>query len=442
MPARVLSAVLVLLATASLARAAGFYLQEESAAGLGRAYAGAPVMGDTPSIMHYNPAGLTLLDPRLQVEGALYGIFPDSTLSDRGSTIRTPGTFGETVRAHGNDGGNPYGPTPLANLFIAGTVPYTDDRVRLGFGMTSPFGLVVAYDHGWFGRYDSTRSILKTFDFTPTIAVRATDWLSLGASLDVEYARAVLEQAIPNPAQNGGPTAFGDGRGRVKGDDTSVGYTIGALIQPTSRAKLGVGWRYGISHHLVGALDISGLSGIARPGNAHVGGSAYLDEPNIVMIGGSYDLTSYLTLLGSVNWYGWHVFREIRIVADDPKIAPLVDKQDFQDTVGLAGGLEWAVTSHVRVRGGFQYDPTPTVDRFRNTRMPDGDRYLLAFGGSYRFSDHFEWTFGYMHTFVNEANVNRVRTIYEGTPLASTSITRATASTGIDLVSVALLYRF
>ena len=64
------AAGLVLTASAlaaSTAFAAGFQLTEQSSLGLGRAYAGAGIVGDDLSAVHYNPAGMTLL-PGTQVQ--------------------------------------------------------------------------------------------------------------------------------------------------------------------------------------------------------------------------------------------------------------------------------------------------------------------------------------------------------------------------------------
>ena len=51
----------------SSAYAAGFQLTEQSSLGLGRAYAGAGIVGDDLSAVHYNAAGMTLL-PGTQIQ--------------------------------------------------------------------------------------------------------------------------------------------------------------------------------------------------------------------------------------------------------------------------------------------------------------------------------------------------------------------------------------
>lgn len=63
-------AMMVAGAFATQTYAAGFQLSEQSAIQMGRAMAGAGVVGDDLSAVHYNPAGMTLLSgTRMQATG-------------------------------------------------------------------------------------------------------------------------------------------------------------------------------------------------------------------------------------------------------------------------------------------------------------------------------------------------------------------------------------
>ena len=64
------AAMMVAGAFATQANAAGFQLSEQSSIQIGRAMAGAGVVGDDLSAVHYNPAGMTLLSgTRMQATG-------------------------------------------------------------------------------------------------------------------------------------------------------------------------------------------------------------------------------------------------------------------------------------------------------------------------------------------------------------------------------------
>ena len=152
------------------------------------------------------------------------------------------------------------------------------------------------------------------------------------------------------------------------------------------------------------------------------------------------DGTVTLRLLGQVNWFGWSSFQEIRVVPE--KGPAIVDPQNFHDTFSLAGGVEWEVIDGLRLRTGFQYDETPTVDEFRNSRIPDADRYLLAAGASYRVTDSIEATLGYLHGFVKDATFQPNRQFYPSTPLLTSYRFRADASAMVNVIGVGLTYRF
>src|SRR5262245_6150515 len=170
-------AALLSLLIAHRVRAAAFFIQEQSIAGMGRAYAGESAVADTAATIFFNPAGLTYLDrPQLLAQGFL--LVPHASFDNTGTVIRTPATNGVFRRVQGGDGGNPYGPAVTGSIF--GSMPVLPDRLWVGLGVTSPYGLLVSYPASWFGRYDSVKSRLLTFNFAPTAAVRAPDWLPLG----------------------------------------------------------------------------------------------------------------------------------------------------------------------------------------------------------------------------------------------------------------------
>ena len=75
---------------ASQAHAAGFFIQEQNAAGVGRAQAGNVVAADDASTIFFNPAGMSLLQG-MQATVGVDVIIPKASLTDLGSTTRSTG---------------------------------------------------------------------------------------------------------------------------------------------------------------------------------------------------------------------------------------------------------------------------------------------------------------------------------------------------------------
>ena len=81
-----LTATVTLGGASTLASAAGFALIEQSASGMGNAFAGAAASAEDASTVFFNPAGMTLL-PKREVVVAGHYIVPSFSFSDNGGTI-------------------------------------------------------------------------------------------------------------------------------------------------------------------------------------------------------------------------------------------------------------------------------------------------------------------------------------------------------------------
>jgi long-chain fatty acid transport protein len=188
-----LTALASVCAVSGGAGAGGFYIQEQSAAGVGRAQAGNVAIADDASTIYFNPAGMTELEG-VQVTSGIDLIVPTASLTDNGSTTRSFGSFlvnpssGGYALANGNNGGNPGSATAIPDFYVSAQIP--DLPITVGLGVTSPFGFASKFAEGSFARYDSIDSFVETFDIAPTVAWKVTDWLSIGAGLDQAAQRA------------------------------------------------------------------------------------------------------------------------------------------------------------------------------------------------------------------------------------------------------------
>ena len=446
---RTFGAVLAVSAVAvsGAASAGGFYIQEQSAAGVGRAQAGNVAAADDASTIYFNPAGLTELDG-LQVAGGIDLIVPDAGLTNNGSVNRSTGAFlaspasGGFVPASGSNGGNPGSATPIPDFYVSYHLP--DSQFTFGLGLSAPFGFASKFTQDSFARYDSIDSFVETVDIAPTIAWKANDWLSVGVGLDEQYAYVKLRQALPNPLTIGGPAPSTDGRLTLTGHTWSTGFNFGILLKPMAGTKIGFSYRYGISHNVDhGSITFSGLSGPLAPRNGNVGASAVLDLPDIVSFGISQRITSQLTLLAEGDFYSWSNFKQILVHPYDNS-GDLITPENYRDTVSFAVGGEYQLTDALKLRAGVKYDQTPTVDAYRDTRVPDGDRFWLAGGFHYQFDEHLGFDGSYAHIFVDDSKVNVSRPFYATAPfpIPTSSAINATSHVSLDILTVGFTYKF
>ncbi len=424
------------LLVAGAASAGGFYIQEQSAAGVGRAQAGNVAIADDASTIYFNPAGLTQL-PGIQLDQGIDLIVPDAGLTDLGTTDHS--ALVGPSRPQGGNGGNPGSASPIPDFFLSAQIP--DSPVTLGFGVTAPFGFASKFEQNSFARYDSIDSFVETIDFQPTIAVKLNNWLSIGLGLDEQYAYVKLRSAVPDPLTPG--LIASDGRLTLTGHTWSTGFNGGLLIQPTPDTNIGLSYRYGITHNIRGSLTVANLQGLVAAANQQVVGTAALDLPDIVQAGIAHKLTPDLTVLAEFDYYTWSNFQAINIHTASPSLGNLVTPEGYKDTYSFALGAEYQLDSQWRLRGGLKYDQTPTVDQFRDTRVPDGDRVWLATGFHYQWDEHFGFDGSYAHIFVSDSNININRSFYDTVPAVQTfSNVKAKSSVSIDILTAGISYKF
>ncbi|MEM9469123.1 MAG: outer membrane protein transport protein [Pseudomonadota bacterium] len=370
--------------------AAGFYIQEQSVKGLGSAFAGSSTNLNDASTVYFNPAGMTKLEG-MQMNVGAHLLIPSADLTDTGTTGVGAGAG---IAIGTEDGGNPYSPSPVPNLFFA--TPLYDTGVWAGIGVTAPFGLANDYDDGWFGRFDSTETELTTINVSPALAFEATEWLSVGGGIDIQYADAELKSAVSN--------VVSEGESKLEGDDISIGYNIGLQANPMENTTIGIHYRSAMSHELDGRISVQGLSA----GNFDVSGTADLNLPDIATFGLSHDVNDKLTLMGQATWFGWNNFEDITAVSDAGTVLSSVI-QNYQTTWAFAIGAEYDVNEDWTVRAGYQYDGTPTTDEYRTSRTPDGDRNWFSLGASYDISENFELDMAATYIDISEESISLSR---------------------------------
>jgi len=426
------------IAASGVASAAGFYVQEQSAAGVGRAQAGNVAAADDASTIYFNPAGMTQL-PGVQVDQGISLIVPDASLTDQGSTVHSP--FAGTTKPGGGNGGNPGSASPLGNFYASAQIP--DAPVWVGFGLTVPFGFAAKYAQNSFARYDSIDSYVETFDFAPTIAIKFNDWLSFGIGLDEQYAYVKLRSAVPDPLAIGGPSIATDGRLTLTGHTWTTGFNGGLLITPQPGTKIGLSYRYGIQHNIRGSVTVANLGGPLSAANQQVTGLASLDLPDIVQAGFSQAITPELTILGEFDFYTWSNFQAIDIKTQSPSLGNLLTAENYRDSYSFSLGAEYQLDPQWKLRGGIKYDQTPTVDGFRDTRVPDADRYWIATGFHYAYNDHIGIDASYAHLFLDDSSINVNRSFFTTVPsILTTANIRAEAHVSIDILAAGLTYKF
>lgn len=357
------------------AHAGGFYLQEQSVRGAGRAFSG-EVADQGAASLWWNPASIGGLQGG-DAHVGISAILPRGTVRDEGTVIRRPGLVANPFTPVG---GNPVARNPIENGYLpTGAIAYgVTPNIAVGVALTSPFSFATQYDADSWTRYNADRSMLRTYDIQPTVAVKFGG-LSVGGGVNIEYTKAYLSNYLPNFT-----AAQGDGYQALQGDGWDFGWSAGAQYQ-TGPLSVGVAYKSAIKHKLKGTISVSGLQGLLATGNRTADASATFYTPWQLNFGARLAVTDKLTLNAQGSRIGWGKFDAIYLEGVGIPAMP----ENYRNTWAVSTGFDLAVTPEWTLRSGVQFDQTPTRDGNRDPRVPDGDRWNFAGGTSYKLGPNF-----------------------------------------------------
>ncbi len=394
------------LLTASLANAGGYQLQEYSTTNMGRAFAGAGVVGDDYSAIAFNPAGMDLKNDGLQIgtswlsmRSVLTGNLDNNPAKSGQSEIRTnkiiPHFFGQKR---------------------------INERWTLGAGYYVPFGMATYYKNkNWFGASHAINTEITAMDFAVSSSYKIMDNLVVGASVFAEY----LEARLTNT-----------GSDMNAHDNTAPGYILGVMYKPFEDTRFGVAYRSRTIHKISGPHYLQGINGMD---------STKLILPEHVLLS-AYHKMGKFGLSAMARWTRWSRFDKLNIQstayntyrimngASSSYNTPTVD-EDWKNAWMIGAGVDYYYCKNLTFRAGIAHDEGAVKrPRTRTARVPDSDRWLGTIGASYQ-KGNWQLDMSYGHMFWKNARTNN-KSSSNGTTL------NGKYHTGLDLFGVSLQYNF
>ncbi len=422
-----LTALSTLLLSTS-AMAAGFHLREQSAAAQGNAYAGATAGAENGSYAYYNAAGLTR-QKGLQV--------------NLGATYIAPRATAKNVKGPNGERGADVENVVHAAVSPNGTVSYQlNDKTFAAIAVNSPFGMITKYDRDWVGSDHGITSDLKSGTVTPMMAYKATDKLSLGAGVQMQYVWAHLTNSH-SASYTGGVTE--------NGNDFDMGYQLGALYEFTDSTRVGVGYRSKIAHKLKGKMKSSG-SALAASDNPYIAAagmqadalmnqkiSAKLTTPAMLSMGVYHDINDRWAVMAEYQRVFWSKFKNLTFVGDKynkPQGYISQVQENWRDTNFYSIGTSYMLDNQWKLRLGLAYDQSAVRYAHRTPRIPDSDRIWYSFGLGYQYSENLSFDAGYTYIKAHSAKMNSAVTGNDGSHVS------ADYSNSVKVFAFSLNYAF
>jgi long-chain fatty acid transport protein len=442
-----LTALLFLFLTAGSSYGAGFALIEMSASGMGNAFAGGSASAQDASTAYFNPAGLTRLEGN-QVLVAGHVIIPSVKFRNKGSAHLLEGVTGVPLR--GGNGGDGGVTKFVPNLYYSNQL---SDRLAIGLGINSPFGLTTDYKYNWVGRYHAIKSDLKSININPSVAYRVTDSLSVGAGVSAQYIDAELSNAIDfgtldaigalglPPGALGLIPQMSDGYVELDGDSWGVGFNLGVLYEISEQTRVGAAYRSRIEHTLDGDADFSNVPSALHTAPVFKDGGVEADVtlPDSLSISIFHEINPQWMVMCDFTWTNWQVFDELVVEFDNPNQPDSVTTENWQDSYRYSVGVTYKPTKEWSLRAGTSYDRTAVPNKkYRTPRIPGSDRIWVAGGLGYQLSQAFSFDIGYAHLFINDPEIYK----YLKGEDAVRGALRGSYDAHIDIISAQMVWRF
>lgn len=447
---RVFAVSILATIISSNVNAAGFAIAENSASGMGSAFAGASAIAEDASTTYFNPAGLSKLKGTQYIFAGHY-ISVSSAFTNNGSTLVTTAPISGPV----DDGGtSPF----IPNFYYASEL---NDKWTFGLGITVPFGNASEYSDTWVGRYHATKSEITTLNINPSASFKVNDKLSVGFGVNVQYIEATLANKLDSAAIcNGAPFAAAcagaglsgavigdaslDSNQSLTGDDLSLGWNIGLLYDVSDATRFGLAYRSNIDHTLTGsvdftlnsnfqtALNLAGLSALFTD----TGISAGVDLPETLSLSLYHAVNPKWSVLADVTWTKWKRFDKIVIDFSNPLQTSSTIPENWENSLRYSLGVNYKADSKWIYRAGVALDETPIPNAEDMTpRIPDSDRIWLSLGFGYKASDTFGIDVGYSHLFFDDVAVNNTDASFGHTLTGSYDVS-------VDILSAQFNWKF
>lgn len=431
-----------------------FALREESAEGLGNAYAGQTAKAYDSSTVYYNPAGMALLDAN-EISDTVTWISPDVRFTGQNSNP----TYGAGIggpNVSGINGPNVIKPAAIGSIFAVYRI---DPDWHIGFSFAVPFGQRSEYKEDWVGRYQALASDITDYEASIVASYKINDQFSIGGGPRVDYMTGRLSQALDistiglligsvtnnsalkNLAVGWAQTGT-DGLAKLTGDDYGVGYSASGLYVPDPDTHIGFAYKSKMFHNLKGSSDIT------LPASASAGGAVFnslfnsqsaalkVTLPDSASLGVYHQLNDRWAVMSDVQWTDWSVLKSLNVIGSSNNLLSTTP-ENWKNTWFFSLGANWKPIDRWTLHVGTAFDEAPMNDTNRLARIPDAKRYWLSFGASYALSQSSDVHVGYAHLFTPGGSITDGSNAAQGGGVLTGSY-----QDSVDIISATYALRF
>ncbi len=406
--ALVLSALLT-VSMAGSALAEGFAMTEWSARGLSLA-GGMVGRADDVSTLAYNAAGITQL-PGIHIMGGASFVAPYGSISFDGSGHTTKTKTAIWVPGHG---------------YISYQV---NDKVWLGLGMFTRFGLGNNYADEWEGNMNVHGVGITTVSAVPTIAYKFNDMFSASFGVELMYISMYQNKlAVPGGLVPG----FGDNNANLTGDGMGIGFHFGLHAKFNEQWSAGLAYKTQVTQNITGEAKFDHANPYLNiPSKSDIHGTIQL--PDSIALGIAYKPLDNLSFEVGAVYTRWSTFNHLNIYFDDPSLTDSISEKNWRDGWNFNASVEYAPLDWLTLRAGYWHETDVTDDKFADYMMPTNGRDAISLGVGFKYEN---WTvdLAYAHLWIYDVDYSKSETQYVKSGSSS--------NVGADIYSFSIGYTF
>jgi long-chain fatty acid transport protein len=267
--------------------------------------------------------------------------------------------------------------------FLAGYYRPVSSKVVIGLGIGTPSEQGTLWNGADFAglsggtTYDWS-SRLVVFSFSPLVAVKLSDAISVGVALNVNLGTSSLKMpagpsTLPGVLDVFPPVDLGQYEESMTG--WGLGATFGVLVRPIDKLSIGLTVRTPLTIAFDGSARMSNLSLHDLPGSSEL--ERTITWPLWVGGGLAFRPVPRLLLSADVHWTQWSKLGGIRTTFTDPAWRTFTAAEgrgirvlDWEDATQIRFGAEYTLNGTTALRAGYYNDPAPGPASTLNVLLP------------------------------------------------------------------------
>jgi long-chain fatty acid transport protein len=332
------------------------------------------------------------------------------------------------------------GPTPattntkmVSQVFYPPTLYGTysvNDKLVVGLGVFSPYGLGTEWPVDWVGRKSSIKTDLQSFYITPSVAYKVNDQISVGVGASYVIANVTLKYRVPTMSSLG-VYSTKDGTAELVANGTAFTFNGGVIYKPMPNLSIGASYRHLAEVKLKGTAKFTDMQFFAPyfPGGD---GETTLPFPSNFQAGVAYTINPKLTVEADVQYVMWNTYDMLAVTLTNGPAAPLAPggvilqkspapaNKDWSDAMMIRLGGEYLVNDKITVRAGFIHDATPQPDYTVEPMMPDADKNDISLGAGYKINEKMSVDVAYLLVLFGDRTVKTSTNYKDNNPFPGT----------------------